>query len=100
MNRRGFPHSEIFGSMPVCDSPKLIAAYRVLLRLLAPRHPPYALSSLTTRFTRNTNCVPSILEVKLSKALLCNTWLTCFSCPYLIQLSKNRCPSCGFREPC
>ena len=27
--------------------PKLIAAYHVLHRLLAPRHPPYALSSLT-----------------------------------------------------
>src|SRR5258708_40167021 len=29
-------------------SPKLIAASHVLHRLLAPRHPPYALSSLTT----------------------------------------------------
>jgi hypothetical protein len=28
-------------------SPKLFAASHVLLRLLAPRHPPYALSSLT-----------------------------------------------------
>jgi hypothetical protein len=28
-------------------SPKLIAASHVLHRLLAPRHPPYALSSLT-----------------------------------------------------
>jgi hypothetical protein len=28
------------------DSPRFIAVYRVLLRLLAPRHPPYALSSL------------------------------------------------------
>ena len=44
----GFPHSEISGSKPVCGSPKLIAANHVLLRLLAPRHPPYALSSLTT----------------------------------------------------
>ena len=43
----GFPHSEISGSTPVCGSPKLIAAYHVLHRLLAPRHPPYALSSLT-----------------------------------------------------
>ena len=32
----------------VCSSPGLIAAYRVLHRLLAPRHSPYALSSLTT----------------------------------------------------
>ena len=43
----GFPHSDIFGSTPVCGSPKLIAAYHVLHRLLVPRHPPYALSSLT-----------------------------------------------------
>jgi hypothetical protein len=48
MNPRGFPHSEIPGSKLVCSSPGLIAAYRVLHRLLAPRHSPYALSSLTT----------------------------------------------------
>ena len=49
MTRGGLPHSDIFGSKPVCGSPKLIAAYRVLHRLLAPRHSPYALSSLTIR---------------------------------------------------
>ena len=27
----------------MCSSPKLIAAYHVLLRLSDPRHPPYAL---------------------------------------------------------
>ena len=27
----------------MCSSPKLIAAYHVLLRLIDPRHPPYAL---------------------------------------------------------
>ena len=43
----GFPHSEIAGSKPVCGSPTLIAAYHVLHRLLAPRHSPCALSSLT-----------------------------------------------------
>ncbi len=42
----GFPHSEISGSTPVCGSPKLIAANHVLHRLLAPRHPPNALSSV------------------------------------------------------
>ena len=45
----GLPHSEIHGSMPVCGSPWLIAAYRVLHRPRAPRHPPYALSSLTIK---------------------------------------------------
>ena len=43
----GFPHSEIAGSMDICSSPTLIAAYHVFLRLLVPRHPPCALSSLT-----------------------------------------------------
>src|SRR5919108_2344976 len=49
VSRRGFPHSEIPGSKLVCSSPGLIAACHVLPRLLAPRHSPYALSSLTIR---------------------------------------------------
>jgi hypothetical protein len=49
MTREGFPHSDIPGSKLVCSSPRLIAACHVLHRLLAPRHPPYALSSLTIR---------------------------------------------------
>ena len=35
--------SPISGSIPVCSSPELFAAFHVLLRLLKPRHPPYAL---------------------------------------------------------
>ena len=42
-----FPHSDICGLTDVCSSPQLFAAYRVLLRLSVPRHPPCALSSLT-----------------------------------------------------
>ena len=42
-----FPHSEISGSRLICSSPKLIAACRVLHRLLMPRHSPCALFSLT-----------------------------------------------------
>src|SRR2546430_2917191 len=53
--RIGFPHSEIPGSKPACGSPRLIAACHVLLRLLLPRHPPCALSSLTTKFTSHTS---------------------------------------------
>ena len=45
----GFPHSEISGSTGICPSPKLIAAYHVFHRLLVPRHPPYALISITNR---------------------------------------------------
>ena len=43
----GFPHSDISGSMNICSSPKLFAAYHVFHRLLVPRHPPCALSHLT-----------------------------------------------------
>ena len=46
--RTGFPHSEIHGSMDICSLPWLIAAYHVFLRLLVPRHPPYALLYLTS----------------------------------------------------
>ena len=42
----GFPHSEIRGSKFVRNSPRLIAAYHVLHRLSAPRHPPDALKAL------------------------------------------------------
>ena len=42
----GFPHSEICGSKLICSSPQLIAACRVLLRLLMPRHSPCALIRL------------------------------------------------------
>ena len=44
----GFPHSDICGSLDICSSPQLFAAYHVFLRLLVPRHPPYALSCLTS----------------------------------------------------
>jgi len=42
----GLPHSEILGSKPIPGSPKLIAGYHVLHRLLLPRHPPNALIAL------------------------------------------------------
>ena len=45
----GFPHSDIHGSRVICSSPWLFAAYHVFRRLLVPRHPPCALSSLTYR---------------------------------------------------
>ena len=47
----GFPHSEISGSKDICSSPKLFAAYHVFHRLLVPRHPPCALTTLTVAGT-------------------------------------------------
>ena len=43
-----FPHSDIRGSMLICSSPQLFAAYHVLHRLLMPRHSPCALLRLTS----------------------------------------------------
>ncbi len=40
----GLPHSDIHGSMVICTSPQLFAAYHVLRRLREPRHPPFALA--------------------------------------------------------
>ena len=54
-----FPHSDICGSTDICSSPQLFAAYRVLLRLLMPRHPPCALSSLTYFFDHFTSSLSS-----------------------------------------
>src|SRR5262245_25827489 len=59
----GLPHSEISGSKPVCGSPELIAAYHVLHRRPAPRHPPYALSSLTTTFALHETWVVELIDV-------------------------------------
>ena len=47
----GFPHSDISGSKDICSSPKLFAAYHVFHRLLVPRHPPCALTTLTVAGT-------------------------------------------------
>ena len=46
----GLPHSEICGSMLICSSPQLIAAYHVLPRLQEPRHPSCALFSFPCFF--------------------------------------------------
>ena len=48
-NSRVSPFGDLRVIMPVCGSPKLIAAYHVLLRLSVPRHPSCALISLTTK---------------------------------------------------
>jgi hypothetical protein len=45
--KSGFPHSDIFGSMLIANSPKLFAGCHVFRRLLLPRHPPCALIHLT-----------------------------------------------------
>ena len=53
----GFPHSDIRGSLDICSSPRLFAAYHVFRRLSVPRHPPCALSCLTrSKIASQFNC--------------------------------------------
>ena len=51
LQHAGLPHSDIRGSTLVCRSPRLFAAYHVLLRLWEPRHPPCALLLLVRTCT-------------------------------------------------
>ena len=48
----GFPHSDTPGSELACSSPRLFAACHVLHRRSVPRHPPCALSRLTSPLPR------------------------------------------------
>ena len=82
----GFPHSEISGSQLICSSPKLIAAYHVLHRLLMPRHSPCALSSLT--FVEAIEQIPSITH-------RLRLWLIDSLAPLLLLL-KFKPASLGF----
>ena len=68
MTPAGFPHSDIPGSKTVCVSPRLIAAYHVLHRLLVPRHPPCTLSSLTGS-SKVLHCVYPASRIRLSMSV-------------------------------
>ena len=57
--KEGFPHSDIRGSTIARISPRLFAACHVLHRLLAPRHPPNALVSLTIQTPQRPHAVPN-----------------------------------------
>ena len=46
----GFPHSDIRGSQGICPSPRLFAAYHVLLRLREPQASPVRPCSLSLLF--------------------------------------------------
>ena len=65
-----FPHSEISGSKDICSSPKLIAAYHVFHRLLVPRHPPCALSSLTS-------CISAAGTAFIRRCIALHPWSLC-----------------------
>src|SRR3954451_16146570 len=79
MTPAGFPHSEIPGSQLGCQLPGLIAGSYVLHRLLVPRHPPCALSSLSCYKDARVHCVvlklravpSSVPALTESASLLC-----------------------------
>ena len=73
----GFPHSEISGSMGMCPSPKLFAAYHVFRRLPVPRHPPCALLCLTFPCALHARSFPRTMPAFYHKAL---SWDSC-PCP-------------------
>ena len=96
MTRTGLPHSDIRGSRPICGSPRLFAADRVLLRLLTPRHPPYAFRSLT--FPRFSSCVSpqGIIFIDAWFVILkCSENLCCISAAFDDFLSF--CLLCSFQ---
>ena len=99
----GLPHSDICGSKPARDSPQLFAACHVLLRLWMPRHPPYALSSLTINLFEKLKRLKSSKNSKSSRTPLnsirthrfcvrCALSATSVLCPS-IQFSKNSSPA-------
>ena len=93
----GFPHSEIRGSPDICSSPRLFAAYHVFLRLSVPRHPPCALSCLTS--------FPDILHsvaaaCSFSSSVFCSgipplpeplSGLMSFHCFWIFSIRFSRC---------
>jgi hypothetical protein len=94
-NSTRLPHSEISGSKPICGSPKLIAAYHVLHRLLAPRHSLCALQSLISCLISKSGCcrcdtvsgaTPANFAVKKTM-LLVLVEIECFQDRHQSQLS-------------
>ena len=66
----GLSHSDIRGSILVCKSPRLFAAFHVLRRLQEPRHPPYALSYfLTPAYSLLSVCELFLFFLKYVKEL-------------------------------
>ena len=108
MNPGEFPHSEISGSMLICSSPKLIAAYHVFHRLPVPRHSPCALVRLTfqTFFKNIWYPLDSLLPTKIIVTLpfeiaiflkrtyynLCFAVIIQFSRYVLVMFLKARSP--------
>jgi hypothetical protein len=84
--KEGFPHSDIRGSTIARISPRLFAACHVLHRLLAPRHPPNALVSLTIQSPQRPHAVPN--RAQTSRCRTASSTLTNLHFHSQIHLSK------------
>ena len=106
LHLHGFPHSDMRGSIPVCGSPRLFAAYHVLLRLRKPRHPPFALihflcpmnrSLLVFAFEIAALYIPQLEKTRIvytDSDLIC--FFTSLSLSMLsMNLSSRRFPDAG-----
>ena len=78
----GLPHSDTPGSKPVCSSPGFFAAYRVLLRLQKPRHPPSALLSFCLLFESTYLSVFAFREIVFADLFF---FLTSLSVPNIVK---------------
>ena len=76
----GFPHSDIRGSMLMCSSPRLFAAYRVFHRLPVPGHPPCALLCLTS-CTLQLPASSDAGSLQSKMVLTCSYRRICKACP-------------------
>ena len=85
----GFPHSDICGSQPYHNSPQLFAVVHVLPRPLAPRHPPYALRSLTCCVRAACSYMPPLPSYSYSSSSLSYSVL---NVPSLLPLPAHRRP--------
>ena len=87
----GFPHSDIHGSLDICSSPWLFAAYHVFHRLSVPRHPPCALSCLTFLTTNVASFVGSVLIFRLENLILIYEFICIATDCYLFKsfISKS-----------
>ena len=92
----GFPIRTSPAQRSVGNSPELFAATHVLLRLLAPRHPPHALSSLLTLIPRRpASRRNQTLETKVqAPALRCGPGRM-----HLLELTASSAPASRLDSP-
>ena len=93
LQHAGLPHSDICGSIRMCQSPQLFAAYHVLLRLWEPRHPPYALILLIVLVTNYLFLSNSCSFYFLNVFFISICQWTCGESPLTIIISRtySRC---------